>query len=251
MLHYFATFKFLQKGSVVKSTLAIIMIMLALPCYAAERIIIIPEIPRYYQKDGNGSYQQLMREILRRSGASAELKNYPLSRATVIFDKFKNACYPVSLKLAAYVLGYKLIATGESLNRFKIVIATLRGTAMVTSFDQIRGRSVAALPTADPAAYGYSASSLTVRFVNTHEQGLKLLEAGKVDAMLGSVGDLIAYKDKLNYEDADPIYAVDERLVCHPGAASEAFLRKVDPAIRSMKADGSLKAILGEYYLQD
>ena len=118
--------------------------MLALPCYAAERIIIIPEIPRYYQKDGNGSYQQLMREILRRSGASAELKNYPLSRATVIFDKFKNACYPVSLKLAAYVLGYKLIATGESLNRFKIVIATLRGTAMVTSFEQIRGRSVAA-----------------------------------------------------------------------------------------------------------
>jgi len=69
--------------------------------------------------------------------------------------------------------------------------------------------------------------------------------------MLGSVGDLIAYKDKLNYEDADPIYAVDEKLVCHPGAASEAFLRKVDPAIRSMKSDGRLKAILGEYYLLD
>ena len=227
------------------------MIMLALPCYAAERIIIIPEIPRYYQKDGSGSYQQLMREILRRSGASAELAHYPLSRATVMFDKFKNACYPVSLKLAVDVLGYKLIATGESFNRFKIVIATLRGTAMVTSFEQIRGRSIAALPTADLAAYGYSASSLTVRYVNTHDEGLKLLEAGKVNAMLGSVGDLIAFKDRLNYEDADPIYAVDERLVCHPGAASEAFLRKVDPAIRSMKADGSLKAILGEYYLLD
>ncbi len=168
-----------------------------------------------------------------------------------MFDKFKNACYPVSLKLAVDVLGYKLIATGESFNRFKIVIATLRGTAMVTSFDEIRGRSIAALPTADLAAYGYSASSLTVRYVNSHDQGLELLEAGKVDAMLGSVGDLIAFKARLNYEDADPIYAVDERLVCHPGAASEAFLRKVDPAIRSMKADGSLKAILGEYYLLD
>ena len=235
----------------MKSTLVIIMMMLSVQCYAAERIIIIPEIPRYFQKDGSGSYQQLMREILRRSGESATLMNYPLSRATVMFDKFKNSCYPVSLKLAVDVLRYKLIATGESLNRFKIVIATLKGTAMVTSFDQIRGRSIAALPTADLAAYGYTASSLTVRYVATHDQGLQMLKAGEVDAMLGSVGDLIAYKDKLNYEDADPIYAVDESLVCHPGAASEAFLRKVDPAIKSMKADGSLKSILGEYYMLD
>jgi len=235
----------------VKSTLAIIMIMVALPCYAAERIIIIPEIPRYYQNDGSGDYQQLMREILKRSGQSARLVNFPLSRATVKFDKNKHACYPVSLELAVDVLRYKLIATGEAINRFKIVIATLRGTAMITSFKQIRGRRIAALPTADLAAYGYSASSLTVRYVNSHDEGLELLKAGKVEAILGSVGDLIAYRDRLNYEDADPIYAVDERIVCHPGAASEAFLKKIDPVIRSIKADGSLKAILGEYYLLD
>jgi len=227
------------------------MMLVSAQCYAAKRIIIIPEVPRYYQADGNGTYQKLMREILRRSGESAELTHYPLTRATVMFDKYKNACYPVSLKLAVDILGYKLIATSESINRFKIVIATLRGTAMVTSFEQIRGRTIAALPTTDLAAYGYSASSLTVRYVPTHEQGLDLLEAGKVSAMLGSVGDLIALKDKLNYEDADPIYAVDERLVCHPGAKSETFLKKIDPAIRSMKADGSLKTILGEYYLLD
>jgi len=227
------------------------MMVISAQCYAAGRVIIIPEVPRYYQADGNGTYQKLMREILRRSGESAELTHYPLTRATVMFDKYKNACYPVSLKLAVDILGYKLIATSESINRFKIVIATLRGTAMVTSFEQIRGRTIAALPTTDLAAYGYSASSLTVRYVPTHEQGLDLLEAGKVSAMLGSVGDLIALKDKLNYEDADPIYAVDERLVCHPGAKSETFLKKIDPAIRSMKADGSLKTILGEYYLLD
>lgn len=168
-----------------------------------------------------------------------------------MFDRFKNACYPVSLKLAVAVLRYKLIATSESINRFKIVIATLRGTAMITSFEEIRGRRIAALPTTDLAAYGYTASSLTVRYVDTHAQGLELLQAGKVEAMLGSVADLIAYKDKLNYEDADPIYEVDESLVCHPGAASEAFLRKVDPAIRSMKSDGTLESILGEYYLLD
>jgi ABC-type amino acid transport substrate-binding protein len=228
------------------------MMLISAQCYAAKRVIIIPEIPRYYQADGNGAYQKLMHEILRRSGESAELLNFPLSRATVMFDKFKNACYPVSLKLAVDILGYKLVATGEAINRFKIVIATLRGTAMMTSFKQVRGRSIAALPTADLAAYGYSSSSsITVRYVPTHEQGLEMLEAGKVSAMLGSVGDLIVYKDKLNYEDASPIYSVEERLVCHPGAASEAFLKKVDPAIRSMKADGSLKSILGEYYLLD
>ena len=235
----------------MRATLVLVMMVISAQCYAAGRVIIIPEIPRYYQADGDGTYQKLMREILRRSGESAELTHYPLTRATVMFDKYKNACYPVSLKLAVDILGYKLIATSESINRFKIVIATLRGTAMVTSFEQIRGRSIAALPTTDLAAYGYSASSLTVRYVPTHEQGLDLLETGKVSAMLGSVGDLIAFKDRLNYEDADPIYAVDERLVCHPRAKSEAFLKKVDPAIRSMKADGSLKSILGEYYLLD
>lgn len=87
--------------------------------------------------------------------------------------------------------------------------------------------------------------------MDTHDQGLELLEAGKVDAMLGSVADLIPYKDKLVYDAANPIYAVDESLVCHPGAASEAFLNKANTAIHSMKSDGSLKSILGEYYLLD
>jgi hypothetical protein len=227
------------------------MMLISTPCYAAGRVIIIPEVPRYYQADGNGAYQKLMREILRRSGESAVLLNSPLSRATAMFDRDKNACYPVSLKLAVDVLGYKLIATDESINRFKMVIATLKGNAMISSFEQMRDRSIAALPAADLAAYGYTASSLTVRYVDTHDQGLELLEAGKVDAMLGSVADLIPYNDKLVYDAANPIYSVDESLVCHPGAASEAFLIKVGPAIRSMKSDGSLKSILGEYYLLD
>jgi len=227
------------------------MMLISAQCYAAKRIIIIPEVPRYYRADGNGAYQKLMREILRRSGESAELLNFPLTRATVKFDKYKNACYPVSLKLAVDVLGYKLIATGEALNRFKMVIATAQGKPTVSSFKQLRGRSIAALPAADLAAYGYSPSSLTVRYVDTHDQGLELLEAGKVDAMLGSVADLIPYKDKLVYDAANPIYAVDESLVCHPGAASEAFLNKANTAIHSMKSDGSLKSILGEYYLLD
>jgi ABC-type amino acid transport substrate-binding protein len=235
----------------VRLPIVLILIMFVLPGYADDRIIIIPEVPRYYQKAGNGSYQILMREILRRSGESATLESFPPSRATVMFDRFKNACYPVSLKLASYVLGYPLIASGETINRFKIVIATLRGTAMVTSFDQIRGQSIAALQTANLAAYGDSLSLLTVRYVNSHEQGLKLLKAGKVSAILGSVGDLVTYKDQLNYEDADPIYADDERIVCHPGPEAKGFLQKIDRAIRSMKADGSLKSILGVYYLVD
>ena len=78
-----------------------------------------------------------------------------------------------------------------------------------------------------------------------------MLKAGRVDAMLGSVGDLIDFKDRLNYEDADPIYSANENIVCHPGAESTAFLEKVDPVIQSMKSDGSLKAILGKYYLLD
>jgi len=155
------------------------------------------------------------------------------------------------LKLAVDVLGYKLIATDESINRFKMVIATLKGKPMISSFEQIRGRSIAALPAADLAAYGYTASSLTIHYVDTHDLGLEMLEAGKVDAMLGSVADLIAYKDKIVYDAANPIYSVEESIVCHPGAASEAFLQKVGPAIKSMKSDGSLKSILGEYYLLD
>jgi hypothetical protein len=225
--------------------------MLSASSFAGNRVIIIPQIARYYQTDGNGAYQKLMREILRRSGESAELLNFPLSRATVMFDRDKSACYPVSLKLATDVLGYKLIATGESINRFKMVIATLKGNPGVSSFEQLRGRSIAALPAADLPAYGYTASSLTIHYVDTHDQGLEMLEAGKVDAMLGSVADLIPYKDKLNYDTANPIYAVDESLVCHPGAASVAFLNKVNSAIHSMKLDGSLKSILGEYYLLD
>ncbi len=87
--------------------------------------------------------------------------------------------------------------------------------------------------------------------MNSHDEGRQLLKAGQVVALLGSVGDMTAYKDKLHYEDAYPNYTDDERLVCQPGPEPERHLKKHHPVIRSMKADGSLKSILAEYYLLD
>jgi ABC-type amino acid transport substrate-binding protein len=192
-----------------------------------------------------------MQEILRRSGNNIKIEYLPLAKSIQLFDQNRNACYPTARKLAFGFLGHDVIDVGVALNKFKIVIATPKSDPLVSSIESLRNRSVAAINGNVLSAYGIPVSHTTIHYVNTYEQSVKLLEKGRVNAIVGSAIALMPYRDKLNFDVDNPVFSVDEGIVCHPGDESRAFLESIRPAIQSMKADGSLKSILGEYYLLD
>lgn len=235
----------------MRSVLAFILLTLSSLCAAADRIIVMPAMEPYFSENGNARYQQLMQEILRRSGNNIKIEYLPLAKSIQLFDQNRNACYPTARKLAFGFLGHDVIDVGVALNKFKIVIATPKSDPLVSSIESLRNRSVAAINGNVLSAYGIPVSHTTIHYVNTYEQSVKLLEKGRVNAIVGSAIALMPYRDKLNFDVDNPVFSVDEGIVCHPGDESRAFLESIRPAIQSMKADGSLKSILGEYYLLD
>ncbi len=233
----------------MRSVLAFILLTVSALCFAADRFLVMPEMEPYYSENGNARYQRLMKEILRRSGNNINIVYLPLAKSIQLFDQNKNACYPAARKLAFGFLGHDVIDAGVAINKFNIVIATPKSEPLVYSVESLRNRSVAALLGNALGVYGIPVSKITIHYVATYDQSLELLEKGRVNAIVGSAAALMPYRDKLNFDVNKPVFSVDEGIVCHPGDESRAFLKSIRPAIQSMKADGSLKSILGEYYL--
>jgi hypothetical protein len=219
----------------MKSVLAFILLTLSSLCAAADQIMVMPAMEPYFSENGNARYQLLMQEILRRSGNDINIEYLPLAKSIQFFDQNKNACYPAARKLAFGFLGHDVIDAGVAINKFKIVIATPKSEPLISSAESLRNRSVAAIIGNVLSAYGIPVS----------------LEKGRVNAIVGSTIALMPYRDKLNFDVNNPVFSVDQGIICHPGDESRAFLKSIRPAIQSMKADGSLKSILGEYYLLD
>jgi hypothetical protein len=227
----------------MKSVLAFILLTLSSLCAAADQIMVMPAMEPYFSENGNARYQLLMQEILRRSGNDINIEYLPLAKSIQFFDQNKNACYPAARKLAFGFLGHDVIDAGVAINKFKIVIATPKSEPLISSAESLRNRSVAAIIGNVLSAYGIPVSHITIHYVN--------LEKGRVNAIVGSTIALMPYRDKLNFDVNNPVFSVDQGIICHPGDESRAFLKSIRPAIQSMKADGSLKSILGEYYLLD
>lgn len=235
----------------MKTLLAMVLLAVSTVCAAADRVIIMPAMEPYFSADGNARYQRLMTEILRRSGNDISIEHYPLARAILNFDQNKKACIPGARKLAFGFLGYDVIDAGIAINKLNVVIATRKSDPQITSTAALRNRSVAALLGQALGVYGIPVSTLTIHYVSSLEQAVKLLEKGRVQAIVGTATGLLPHRSALNFDRNRPVFSIDENIICHPGTESEAFLRSIRPAIQSMRQDGSLKSILGEYYLLD
>ena len=233
----------------MRSVLAFILLTFSALCGAADRIMVMPAMEPYFSENGNGRYQRLIKEILRRSDNNISIEYLPPADSIQLFDQNKNACYPTARKLAFGFLGYDVIDAGVAFNKFKIVIATPKSEPLISSVEALRSRNVAAINGNALGVYGIYVSNFTTLYVDTYDQSVKLLEKGRVDAIVGSAIALMPYRDKLNFDVNNPVFSVNEGIVCHPGDESRAFLKSIRPAIQSMQADGSLKSILGEYYL--
>ena len=235
----------------MRAVLALILLAVSTLCTAADRIMIMPAMEPYFSENGNASYQRLMREIMRRSGNSINIEYLPLAKSIQSFEQNKSACYPAARKLALGFLGHDVIDAGIAINKVKIVIATPKSEPLASSVESLRNRRVATLLGNALAVYGIPVSKITIHYVATYEQSLELLEKGRVNAIGGSVAALMPYRDRLNFDVDKAVFSVDQSIVFHPSAESRAFLDSTRASIQSMQADGSLKTILGEYYMLD
>ena len=224
-------------------------LLLVLSCQANDRFIVLPEIEPFYGADGQGAYNKILAEIGRRSGIDIRIESYPLARAVLVFSSDPDSCYIVSAGMAEHLLGLKFVENAERLNTGKVVFATPQSSNTPTSLSEFRNANIAILIGEPLALYDLDDLNINFQEVRSHEQSIKLLELGRVDAIMGSMVELIPYADGLALHEQIPITTYRETITCHSSQASRNFLRQLDPVIHSMRADGSLSRLLGEYLI--
>ena len=133
-------------------------------------------------------------------------------------------------------------------------LAVKKDNDTITSFEDLKGKSTAnsLASTYMELAESYGA---TVQGIDTLEETIQLLTAGRIDATLNAD---VSFYDYLNvHPDADFKIVAQTKEASHvaiplrKGAASASLLEAINAAIDALRADGTLTEISERYFGQD
>ncbi|MCP4346441.1 MAG: amino acid ABC transporter substrate-binding protein [Desulfobacterales bacterium] len=117
--------------------------------------------------------------------------------------------------------------------------------------DQLKGKKVGGV-LGDGEQDWFAAfrkAEISYQFVFRIEQNIKKLRAGRIDAMVSFMPDVAAYEDELSYAKDKPLFSSFDMMTCHNNSKGNQFIEKISAALKEMKRDGTMKAILGDLYL--
>ncbi len=213
--------------------------------------IIAPGITGLIEEDGKGVYQLLIKEAAKRANIDYTEHFYPQKRALYYFFKKESPCIYAYTDIAVTKLGKDKIKASFPLGIFKQYIFTNGGTPALTSIDQLKGKRVGGIIGDGEQDWfaAFKKAKINYEFVTRIEQNINKLMAGRIDAMISFMPDVAAYEDKLSYAKHKPIFSSFDMMTCHNNSEGNQFINKISIALKEMKADGTIKAILGDLYL--
>ena len=211
----------------------------------------------------DGAYYQLLQKILRETSQDSHyhIAIMPMRRAKQMFKQQQAACYvpgldtfdgqeqaelpdnlkssvPINRALVRVLSGNtnRLISKPDDINKADSISA-VRGVPLSADMNQMMARAGS-------------------RYLVTSElENLKLLSSGRVDFALVFYPDVIFAYRSLGLETPypfDPAYSpleIIDNVLCHP--QHDELIKLIDNKLAQYINDGTLKQLLGEYYLSE
>ena len=200
-------------------------------------------------EEGTGPYQRILKEATKRAGIKTVEKVYPLKRSLKIFaDKDVLAIYSMT-KAVVNDVGADNIITSYPLGVYKIYVFTKKGSPPITSYAQLKGKTVGSVIGYEGLFPELTDKNIAITYFANEEYQLKRLESGRVDAIIGYMPDWIPFSNQLSYDPNFPIRIGYDFMTVWNTPEGVAFVDKISPELQQMKADGTLKKILGDRYM--
>lgn len=200
-------------------------------------------------EQGDGPYQTILTEAGSRAGITFDERVYPLRRAVKAFTRKEVLAVYGMTDAVIEKVGDKQILTSYPLGVYKLYLFTAKGRRAISSFAQLKGLKIGGV-------IGYEAyyqtlldHGVAIDYVGNEAFQFKKLAAGRIDVIIGFMPDWLAFRDDLTYDPDFPIHVGYDYLTVWNTPAGQAFVDKISPALQQMHLDGSLKAILGERYM--
>ena len=230
-------------------TVVIWLLCLGTTPLQAQVRIAMPVITGLICEDGQGLYQQILREAASRAGLVYYTMVFPQKRALLVFKKDTSwdGIFTFTDTVRAYFPGETILAT-YPFGAYLGYIFTHRGTRALTTAEDLRNLTVGGIRGFEGTWPQFTAAGIAIELVDTDAQNLAKLKAGRIQAFLGFLPDLHDSLEELSYDPDKPFFQSYDRLNGRDTPAMREFLERLDPILRMMHKDGTIRRIMGTSY---
>ncbi|MFZ6643745.1 hypothetical protein ACO0LL_28735 [Undibacterium sp. TC4M20W] len=223
------------------------------PDLRAANLYLTEVAPFAFVKDTKGAYDginvRIVNELRRRSGVALELVVVPSARHVLMFPADKEA---YSISQAENFSDQDGVLLSE-VSQFAIMVIAPRGAVLKNYDDLIALSMEKGIGMMRRLSYGTFGQDERVRKVeiNTLENGIRMLEAGRISGIVGSQPAILAAAEK----NASPHLLGPGLIISYgshvmrvrPEFAASANSKTISATLLAMKNDGSIARILDDF----
>ncbi|MCH8619129.1 transporter substrate-binding domain-containing protein [Undibacterium sp. TS12] len=209
--------------------------------------------PFAFFKEGRKVYDginvRIANELRRRSGVAIELVIVPSSRHILLFPADTEA-YSISQAENFTDRDGSILS---EVTQFPIIVVAQRGAVLKNYEDLINLSSEKGIGMMRRLSYGNFAQDERVKKVeiNTLENGLRMLEIGRIAGVVGSQPAILAAAEKIGLRDilsSGLVISYGSHVMrVRPEFASSPAARAISSSLLAMKNDGSITRILDDF----
>lgn len=218
---------------------------------SGEIIVLTQEIPGVHQKDGLGAYDTILKQFHFPS-ETLVIKQVPPARAESIFSQCSNCCLSPANKNPDIHSYKEDVFETLPMNVAKVYIFSQRGQGVIIKgIDALKHKAIGVRRGMN---YGkrFANAGLSLEAVDSLAQNFGKLEKKRLDAVVAYIPDayILFNQEKIKpfpHSIHHPITIHNDALICR-GVPND-FISAFNQHIKKYRANGKLKAILGDAYV--
>ncbi len=200
--------------------------------------IAVPPIAHLLEENGSGIYQRLLKEAMEPVGADIKSVFFPYRRAIVAFDDRDVDCIYSFGDVLDKRYSPKELVSSYPLGKFSFHIFTVRGEPPISSVGDWQKLRLAAIMGHELYLDSVLAESGKVVMVGSEQQAVRMLERGRVEAVIAAVPDINPFLPRLSYEQGYELLVSFDRLHCHNTESNRVFIETLSEQLKKLKASG-------------
>ncbi|PAU81870.1 hypothetical protein CK501_01580 [Halovibrio salipaludis] len=208
-----------------------------------------PNLANLIEPDGSGAYQKLVARALEPLDVKVEPVFYPYRRALQMFEESQVDCLVSLTDVVRQRIGNEALVYSHPLGRFRFHIFTPAGQPPIESVRELEDRVVGSIKGHELYLAPILEGAIELEPVRSEEQAVRMLQMGRLDALIAAIPDIRPHLEQLSYVPDRPLLESFDRINCHDTGKNRAFIQALSRELRRLQEKGVYQEIMGSLYV--
>lgn len=211
--------------------------------------VAVPPIEHLLDRENTGIYQTLMSRALKDTDITLDQQFYPYRRALAAFENGKVDCIFSFTDILLKRAGPDKVVYSYPFGAFRFHLFTLPDTRPLVSLDKNRTMLFGAVQGHEVYLKSHISGDVAIEWVRTQPQLIRMLQLGRIDAIIAAMPDMQPHTGQLAYQPDNPLIEAYDRLNCHVTKNNLEMLTTISENLRQLHGQGVYQDIAGDLYL--